>query len=69
LRNVPANRNRIWTKAVKRRAEAKQAVGALLAFDPDSSLRKFKLNFEGKYARSADFEDWIAGLRRAGLPD
>ena len=52
-----------------RQAEARKAIGALLAFDPNYSLRKFKLNFEGKCAESADLDAWIADLRLAGLPD
>jgi len=52
-----------------RQAEARKAIGALLAFEPDYSLRKFKLNFKGKYARSADLKAWMADLRQAGLPN
>ncbi len=49
--------------------DARQAISDLLVFDPDYSIRKFKMNFQGKYANSADFDAWVAALRQAGLPD
>jgi len=49
--------------------EARTAIGALMAHEPEYSVAKFRLNFKGKYEDPANLEAWIDDLRIAGLPD
>lgn len=48
---------------------ASAAIKALLEHDPEYSIGKFRLNFEGKYKDPAKLEAWIDDLRTAGLPE
>jgi len=49
--------------------DAREAIDALLEFDPDYSVAKFHLNFDGKYRNPDLLEAWIADMRAAGLPE
>ena len=49
--------------------KALAAIAALRDHDPEYSVAKFRLNFQGKYKDPADLERWIDDLRKAGLPE
>ena len=49
--------------------EANEAVGHLLAFDPQYSIAQVLHNYDGKYTNNADLERVLDNLRTAGLPE
>ncbi|NOD93232.1 tetratricopeptide repeat protein [Ruegeria sp. HKCCD4884] len=51
------------------RDEARKAVGQLINFDPEYSLRDVLHNYEGKYVVASDLERVLNDLREAGLPE
>ena len=49
--------------------QARAAIAALRDDDPEYSVAKFRLNYQGKYKDPAVLESWIDDMREAGLPD